>query len=240
MDIDARRMDSEVNTFFTEGNFNKLQSIMYYRHVSAGSNLFWEGDEAGKLYYIRSGRVKLKKSTDEGRDFILSICRQGDLIGEYGGWGPLHFTYSAEVIENAEIGIIQEKDLEVLLYQHGDLALEFTKWLGLMHRTTQSKFRDLMLYGKPGALASTLIRMSNTYGVQCEDGIRLDIKLTNTDFADLIGATRESVNRMLNDLKTSGTLDTVQGKIVIRRLEDLRCICNCPKFPSCPKEICRI
>ncbi|WP_231571063.1 Crp/Fnr family transcriptional regulator [Gordoniibacillus kamchatkensis] len=114
------------------------------------------------------------------------------------------------------------------------------KWMSLQHRTTQSKFRDLMLFGKPGALASTLIRLCNSYGVATKDGIRIDAKLTNTELADFIGATRESVNRMLSDLKKDGIIDMSGGHLVVKSLAELKSICQCPSFPACPREICRI
>ena len=76
------------------------------------------------------------------------------------------------------------------------------KWMGIHHRITQTKFRDLMMYGKPGALTSTLIRLSNTYGQhQADDTILINKKITHTDLSNMIGATRESVNRMLSDLR---------------------------------------
>jgi CRP/FNR family cyclic AMP-dependent transcriptional regulator len=61
------------------------------------------------------------------------------------------------------IGIIQLSDLEILIWQHGDLSVEFMQWMDLMHRLTQTRFRNLLLFGKPGALCSVLIRLSNSY-----------------------------------------------------------------------------
>lgn len=238
MAVAAARNGLEL--FFSTENIEKLQDIMYPMTAIAGTHLFWEGDIAGKLYYIRSGRVKLRKSTDKGKDFILSLMEKGDLAGEYGGYGQLFHSFSAEVFEDADVGAIQIKDLEVLLYQHGDLAVEFMNWLGLMNRRTQSKLRDLMLFGKPGALASTLIRLSNSYGTKCANGTRLTIKLTNTDIADFIGTARESVNRMLSAWREEGTIGMENGQIVIQRIDELRRICNCPSSPSCPSEICRV
>ncbi len=223
--------------YFSEENIERLQSIMYPMKAEAGTFLLWEGDLADKMYFIRSGRVKIHKATEEGRDLILSVLQKGDLIMEMGGDDDALFSFGAEVAESAQIGIMQRKDLEVLLYQHGDLAVEFMYLMGLQHRTAQSKFRDLLLYGKPGALASTLIRMSNSYGVESEDGIRIGLKLTNHEIADMIGATRESVNRMLSEWKSEGIVRIDEGKITILQLERLRRICNCA---DCPAEICRI
>jgi CRP/FNR family transcriptional regulator len=102
----------------------------------------------------------------------------------------------------------------------------------LTHRATQSKFRDLLLFGKSGALASTLIRLSNTHGEEHEEGIYLRIKLKHTEIADLIGTTREGVNRMLSAWKEEGTINIVSGHNIIRGIEDLRKISNCPTFPA--------
>ena len=230
----------ETEDFFGAENFSRLQSIMYPKQVTRGAFLFWEGDLADKLYYIRSGQVHLTKSTAEGKDLILSILQQGDLIGEIDGSEETLHSFNAIAIESADIGVIHKKDLDILLYRHGDFAIQFIKWMGLTHRTTQSKFRDLLLFGKPGALASTLIRMSNTYGEKHEDGIHLKLKLTNTEMADLIGTSREGVNRILSTLKDEGTISLVKGNIVVHRIEDLRKMCNCPIFPPCPAAICRL
>jgi CRP-like cAMP-binding protein len=230
----------ETAEFFGVENFSRLQSIMYPKQIARGAFLFWEGDLADKMYYIRSGQIHITKSTAEGKDLILSILQQGDLIGEIDGSEETLHSFSAMTVESADIGVIHKKDLDILLYRHGDFAIQFIKWMGLTHRTTQSKFRDLLLFGKPGALASTLIRMSNTYGEKQEDGIHLKLKLTNTEMADLIGTSREGVNRILNALKDEGTISLNKGNIVIHRLEDLRKMCNCPTFPPCPTAICRL
>ncbi|TJY41187.1 Crp/Fnr family transcriptional regulator [Cohnella pontilimi] len=229
-----------IDNFFSEEQFERLQELMYPKQAEAGSYLFWEGEPTGKLYYIKSGKVKLRKSTEEGKDFILSILQAGDLLCEpEDGMRAVH-SFSAEVVENADIGVIQWKDLEILLYRHGEFAVRFMNWMALMHRVTDSKFRDLLLFGKPGALASTLIRLANTYGVAGPDGIRIRLKLTNSELADFIGTTRESVNRMLSGLRDEGTIDIRKGRIVILSLNALKQICHCPSCPACPKEVCRI
>ncbi|RBW68805.1 Crp/Fnr family transcriptional regulator [Bacillus taeanensis] len=229
-----------IGEFLSNDHLNKLQSVMETIKVKAGTFLFWEGDTAEKLYYVCSGRIKLRKSTEDGKSLMLSILNKGDLVGEYGGHGETIYSCSAEVSENAEIGVIKVKDLEEILAHSGQFAVEFMKWLGVNYRKNESKFRDLLLYGKAGALASTLIRLSNTYGGKSKDGIKLNIKLTNAELADFIGTTRESVNRLLNAWKEEGTITVEGGKIVILCLETLRSVCNCPACPVCPVEVCRI
>jgi len=229
-----------ISNFFSEEQFDRIAELMYPKTAEAGSYLFWEGEPTGKLYYIKSGKVKLRKSTEEGKDFILSILQAGDMLCEPGdGMNAVH-TFSAEVIEDTRLGVIQWRDLEILLYRHGDFAVKFMNWMALMHRVTESKFRDLLLFGKPGALASTLIRLANSYGVLGSEGIAISLMLTNTELAEFIGTTRESVNRMLNGLREEGVIDIRKGRLIILNLKALQTICQCPACPACPKEVCRI
>jgi CRP/FNR family cyclic AMP-dependent transcriptional regulator len=226
-----------LTAIFSPENIAKLKSIMYTKTVKADSYLFWDGDPADYLYYVRSGRVKLTKTTDQGNKITLYLHYAGDMFGQIDPFLQSAQTFNAEVIEDAEFGIIQKKDLETLLWQHGDLAIEFMKWMGMTHRMTQTKFRDLLLYGKPGALCSLLIRLSNSYGVQSKSGIKIDKRFTNLEMAEMIGATRESVNRMLNDMRKDEAIIIDNGTIVIKNIDYLRNICKCE---NCPLAICRV
>jgi CRP/FNR family transcriptional regulator len=210
---------------------------MYEIKIEAGAHLFWEGDMADKLYYVIQGRVKITKTSDEGRELILYMYQEGDLFGQVDPYQDSTQGFHAQAVESCVIGQIQKKDLEVLLWQHGDLAIEFMKWMGLMHRTTQTKFRDLMMFGKSGALCSLLIRLNHTYGTPHTTGTFITKKLTNTELADMIGATRESVNRMLADLRVADVIAYDSGHFIIKDLQYLKDICHCE---NCPKEICRV
>ncbi|SFE63068.1 CRP/FNR family transcriptional regulator, anaerobic regulatory protein [Paenibacillus algorifonticola] len=226
------------NTFcFSQTGFEKLKEIMYTHHIPVGGHIFWEGDADDKLYYIMEGRVKLIKHNTDGKEFVFSQYQTGDILGQFDPFKPTCHSSSAKAVLDCTIGVIQKSDLEILLWQHGDLAIEFMKWMGLMHRQTQTKFRDLVLYGKQGALASTLIRLANSFGKQTEDGVLISEKITNTELSDYIGAARESVNRMLGELKKQEVLSFDHGYIVLKDTEHLKSICNCEQ---CPKEVCRI
>lgn len=226
-----------ISAFFSAENLDRLKNIMYSKTVMAGSYLFWDGDQADYLYFVKKGQVKLTKSTDNGNKITLYLYNEGDMFGQIDPFQHSTQTFNAEVIEDAEFGIIQQKDLETLLWQHGDLAIEFMKWMGVMHRMTQTKFRDLLLYGKPGALCSLLIRLSNSYGVHQGNEIKIEKKMNNSELAEMIGATRESVNRMLSEMRKADVITIEHGAIIIKDLQYLRGICKCE---NCPAEICRV
>ncbi|WP_333474233.1 Crp/Fnr family transcriptional regulator [Paenibacillus gyeongsangnamensis] len=139
---------------FSAESLRKLTGIMYEMKISYGTRLFWEYDKADKLYYIKKGSFRITKSSDDGRHFVLYLYKEGDLFGQVDPFRTLTQGFNAEVVEDSIVGVIQQRDLEILLWQHGELAIEFMKWMGLVHRMTQTKFRDLMMFEKTGALCS--------------------------------------------------------------------------------------
>lgn len=222
---------------FSEDSLNKLINIMTHVHVGADTPIFLEGEKADKIYYILDGSVKLTKLSEDGKGYDLFYYRQGDLFGEYSFSAQTQFGFTAITQEPCKLGVISKQELELLLWQDHDLALEILKWLADMHTCTQFKIRDLLLYGKDGALASTLIRMANSYGRLEGTRIYMTKKFTNTELAQLIGATRETVNRLLSQLRKQDILDMEKGHLIILDLEQLKSICHCE---GCPKEICRL
>lgn len=229
--------NTQISRFLPESDFQLLESAMIQHQAPAGAYLFWDGEPSEQLYYVKSGQIHITKTTEEGKELILYIQQSGDLFGEFGSIGePVH-SFNAKVMQDSTIGLIPHQVLEQLIGQNGGLAVEFMKWMGLMHRATQSKFRDLLLYGKSGALASTLIRLCNTCGIPIHEGIDIPIKLTNTDMANIIGTTREGVNRQLHEYMNEGILTLKDGRMVIHDLQRLKAIVNCA---NCPVEICRL
>ena len=200
--------------------------------------LFHEGENAEELYLILSGKVQISKTTADGRILTLRICGENDICGELTLFteNP-KYLLSAKVIEDGEMAIIKKDVLEKAMFENSALAYEFMKWMSDHFRKTQTKFRDLVLNGKKGALYSTLIRMTNSYGVQKKDGILIDLPLTNQKLGDFCGTSRESTNKTLSALKREGVISVTKGMITIHDLEYLRTEIGCE---NCPAVFCNI
>ncbi|WP_010630550.1 Crp/Fnr family transcriptional regulator [Sporolactobacillus vineae] len=235
---DPTQIQTNNTTMFSDRNLELIQSIMNKAEFKKGANIYWEGDAADKLYFLIEGRVKLFKSAYDGKDLVLHYFIPGDLFGELNCFGFEDYSFTAHAITDCVVGVIAERDLEALLMPNSSLSFEFMKWIGLMSRYTEIKLRDLLFYGKNGALASTLLRMAHGYGKREADGIHFSISLTNTDLAQLIGSTRETVNRMLQSWKSDGAIDYAHGTIVLRDLGYIKAICHCED--KCPMNICRL
>jgi CRP/FNR family transcriptional regulator, cyclic AMP receptor protein len=225
------------------GNYSvDLKELLSITHIEKtmqkDTYLYQEGDESDAIHYILSGKVRISKITPDGRELTFRICGTNDFIGEVTPFcEPAKYTVSAKVIEEGKVAKIGKEDLEEELLKNPLLAREYMKWMGIHHQRTQSKFRDLILHGKKGALYSTLIRLSNSYGVEGEEGILIDLSLTNTELANFCGMTREVVNRLLSELKKEQRISLVDGKIVIHDLQYLKNQIHCE---NCPVEFCTI
>lgn len=200
--------------------------------------LFREGEQAEEVYYIQSGKIQISKIAADGQELSLRICSKGDIVGELTLFAEqAKYLLNAKVLEDGIVSCIQREVLEKSLLENNKLALEFMKWMSDHFRKTQTKFRDLVLHGKKGALYSTLIRMCNSYGVMKEDGILINLQLTNQELANFCGTSREVVNRLLNDLRKQGIISINRGKITVHHLSYLRNEIDCE---DCPPEICSI
>ncbi|MCA1059510.1 Crp/Fnr family transcriptional regulator [Rossellomorea aquimaris] len=223
-------LPSEIKQLFIENETVKT--------VEKGRFLFQEGKVAHELYLIKGGRVQISKIIPDGRELSLRICSSNDVIGELTLFcKEATYMLSAKSLEETEVFVLPKEEFEEKLSQNGDLTIKWLKWIQLQNRQNQTKFRDLILHGKKGALYSTLIRMTNSYGKSVKDGILIDLPLTNQELANFCGSPREVVNRLLSELKKKDVLSSERGYITIHNLDYLKDEIDCE---NCPVSICRI
>ncbi|RKQ37242.1 Crp/Fnr family transcriptional regulator [Oceanobacillus halophilus] len=233
--LNARRNEEKISPELRA----LLDSISTVRKMEIDSYLFHEGTDAQDIYIIKSGLVQISKLTADGKEMILRICRDNDIIGELTLFSDNpKYLLSSKVLEPGEVFVVNKNQLEEKLMENSSLTFEFMKWTSNHMRKFQSKIRDLLLNGKKGALYSTLIRLSNSYGVDQEDGVLIDLSMTNQELAKFCAATRESVNRMLVELRKLDVISIDKSsRIFIKDMQYLRDKIGCE---YCPIEICNI
>jgi len=218
---------------------NLFQKNGVFIKVNKDNKIFLEGERAKEIYYIKSGAISISQETESGKELTIRICGPDSIIGEGSLFCSLTYhSVTAKVLEPSTLYVLSRKSLELLLVEQPNLMVEYMKWLQTENLKHQSRLRDLVLNGKKGALFSTLIRLSNTYGKPLETGtIFIDLPLTNTEIANLCATSREMINRMLNDLKKHNVLSFEKGYITILDLQFLKDEIACE---NCPLQICRI
>ena len=201
--------------------------------------VFLEGQSAEDVYLIKTGTVRISKDTESGKFLTLRITGHDTFIGETAIFcDTVYHSVSANAIETTQLLVLPRATLEKYLSEGSGLMMEWFQIMQLHNKKNETRFRDLLLHGKKGALLSTLIRLTNTYGVKQLDGsILIDHAMTNQELANFCATSREVVNRILNDLKKKNVLSLEKGMITIHDLQFLRTEVECD---NCPLHICRI
>lgn len=206
-----------------------------YRH---NQYIYQAEDPADYVYVVVSGIVLINRMLEDGKELSMKMLNHRSIFGATTLFcGPKKHSLFAKVKSSAKVVKLDLPTFENALLSDEVLKYEWMLWLQNENNKYEYKLRDLFTLGKKGALYSTLIRLSNTYGETTDEGILLNIELTNNDLANLCGTTREGVNRVISELKKNNII-SVQGKMItIRDLQFLKTEINCE---NCPIHICRI
>ena len=155
----------------------ELKNIMsiaelHSQRFKKGTYIFQEGMDAKALYVILKGNVQISKISSDGRELSLRLCTVNDVCGELTLFtDDPKYLLSAYCLEDVEVALVRKEKIEQEFFVNPEFGYELIKWMSDHFRRTMTKFRDLILHGKKGALYSTLIRLSNSYGVEKENGI---------------------------------------------------------------------
>ncbi|AMA63436.1 Crp/Fnr family transcriptional regulator [Kurthia gibsonii] len=208
-------------------------------HFVRHQHICTTGEAATHLYFVEKGRIAITKESVGGKELTLCIATKNDCIGESILFIPL-ITYplSAKVLDCCTVFAISKEQLEHELSENLAALRECLTWIQIQRMREQTKLRDLLLYGKKGALSSTLIRLANSYGEKKTDkSIQISEKFTHSELASLCATSREVVNRLLQEFKKEKVISEENGYLTIHRLDYLQQFCECEQ---CVEFLCRI
>lgn len=168
-----------------------------------------EGDDSDSLYVILSGRVKIYLSDEEGKEVILNNQGPGDYFGELALIDEEPRSASVMTTEDCKLCIMNKKDFEDCLHKYPGIALHLIKGLSQRMRSLTENVKSLALMDVYGRVARTLLNLAAD-----ENGkMVIKEKLTQKDIANMVGASREMVSRILKDLSTGGYI-SIDKKVI--------------------------
>ncbi|QGP92895.1 Anaerobic regulatory protein [Neomoorella glycerini] len=192
-----------------------IASLAIFRRYRKNMYIFMEGEPGDAIYFVKKGAIKLFQVLEDGREKILHFVREGEIFAEVLLFEGGPYPATAETLEDTEVGIIRNADMERLLSRHGEMAVKIIKVMSRRLRQAQEHIRDLALKGAYGRLASTLLQLARDYGTPREDGVTIDLNLSQQELASLIGTSRETVARILSDFKRLGAVGVERQRITI-------------------------
>ncbi|MCS6801359.1 MAG: Crp/Fnr family transcriptional regulator [Chloroflexota bacterium] len=199
-----------------------LEERVRARVFREGEIIFRRDDVGTALYVIRSGRVKIRLTADDGRETVLALLGPGACFGELAVLDGEPRSADAVAVDRTETVMLLRDDFLRALDQSAVLAKRMILLISQKLRQTNEQLYDLVFYDVPGRVAKRLLELAATHGVRSPVGTQIDISLTQQDLAQLIGASRESVNRALRSYVARGFIAVAHQRIVILKPEGLR------------------
>jgi len=192
-----------------------LRASMTQVKVSKGHTLFKEGDEGDRLYVVLEGKLKLGTTSIDGRENLLSILGPGEMFGELSLFDPEPRTATATAVTDAKLLALAHDQVIGLITRHPQASLELLRRLAQRLRKSNEILADLVFADVPGRVAKAIIDLGARFGQQKDDGLHVNHDLTQEELAQLVGASRETVNKALADFASRGWVRLEPRAVVV-------------------------
>jgi CRP-like cAMP-binding protein len=199
-----------------------LTSSMPETAIRRGEALFNEGDEGSDLFVVTSGKVKLGRTSPDGRENLLAILGPGQMFGELSLFDPGPRSATATAVTDTTVRSLGHDSLLPILTEHPDVARALLHQLAARLRRTNEVVGDLVFSDVPGRVAKALLDLSSRFGRRADDGVHVHHDLTQEELAQLVGASRETVNKALADFAARSWVRLEPRSVVILDLERLQ------------------
>lgn len=212
--IAAILAESRVLGQLPELAIDKLAEAAVVRSYPKGQIIFHQGDAGEALYVIAEGVVKLHLVSPAGSEMVVATLHPTDAFGELAiiDDGPRSATASA--LEPARLIAIRRATFLTLLREHPFLMESLLKVVGELVRSTLERAGDLVFLDLPGRIAKRLLSIADERGETTQEGVAVDLELTQGDFAAMVGGSRPKVNQILRSFEERGWL-RIEGRRVI-------------------------
>ena len=198
-----------------------LKQSMVPQKIKKGQDLFKEGDPGDRLYVVTEGKIKLSHASGDGRESLLMVLGPGDMFGELSLFDPGPRTATATAVTDSRLLSLSNDKVIGWVTQHPKVSLQLLGRLAQRLRRSNEVLADLVFSDVPGRVAKAIMDLGNRFGVQKDDGLHVNHDLTQEELAQLVGASRETVNKALADFAGRGWVRLEPRAVVVLDLERL-------------------
>jgi CRP/FNR family transcriptional regulator, cyclic AMP receptor protein len=192
-----------------------LQASMEPLSLSKGQILFHEGERGDRLYVITDGKMKLGHTSTDGRESLLAVLGPAELLGELSLFDPGPRTATATALTETSLMGLGHAALRPWLTGRPEVAEALLQALAQRLRRTNDQMADLVFSDVPGRVAKTLLDLGEKFGRPLPDGVHVTHDMTQEELAQLVGASRETVNKALADFAARGWIRLESRSVVL-------------------------
>lgn len=199
-----------------------LREAMTEVRLRRGEVLFREGEPGDRLYILVDGKIKVGHTAADGRENLLAVLGPGELLGELTLFDPGPRSSSATAVASTRLLRLDHDDLMGYIDTRPGLAKQLLRSLAQRLRRTNTALADLVFSDVPGRVAKALLDLADRFGESAPDGLHVPHDLTQEELAQLVGASRETVNKSLADFVQRGWLRLEGRAVLLIDVERLR------------------
>jgi CRP-like cAMP-binding protein len=199
----------------------RLLAVSTIRRVPARRRLFKKGDPGRELFVVLRGRAKAAAVARAGRGAVFDFFEPGEVVGEIAllDGGPR--TATVTTVSTCDFLVLGRDEFLALLEREPRVAIRLLAACATRLRHTSELVEDVVFLGLPARLAKKLLSLAQEYGIETGAGVRISLKLSQREIGELVGATRESVNRQIGHWEAEGVVRFEGGYVTLLRPQAL-------------------
>jgi CRP-like cAMP-binding protein len=207
-------------------DFQLLNANKTEQGYSKGEIIFREAAYPAGIFYIIDGKVKKYKVDKDGREHIIYVANQGEILGYHAILAEDRYPDSASALEKSRIAFIPKEDFLITVQQSAVLSKRLLKTLSHEFAVLANSLSVFAQKSVRERLALQLIVLREKYKVNFQPGMPVEINIGRDDLASIVGTARESVVRILTEFKEAGIVETKGRKIIVHDVNQLIKIAN--------------
>src|SRR3989475_8316911 len=205
----------------TDEGIRELMALAKRRIFRSGEVIFHREDFGQVLYVIKEGKVKISLISPEGQEISLVVFGKGECFGEFAILDGLPRSADAIALERVECYTLQRSDFHKTIMKNPKIAIQVMEVLSRRLRTTDQMVENLIFLDVYGRVAKKLLELADSHGSKVDDGVRIEVRLTQQDLASMVGASRESVNKVMGYFADKNYISTDKHRITLHRTAEL-------------------
>lgn len=205
-----------------EPDLKKIEKLGLRKKYKKGNIVVLEKEMGAALFVIISGKVKIVRTDEDGREVILSIFGPGEFFGEMSLLDGLARSASVVALTKAELFMIHRRDFLKLVNEHPQVAISLLGELTTRLRKADTQIKSLSLKDASGRVANVILMLADDIGVFRKGKVEIDELPLQQDMANMAGTSRETVSRMLHQFIREGHLQLEGNKLTMNDYDEFR------------------
>ena len=205
-----------------ESELAKIVRVGVRKKYKKGSIILLEEEAGAALFLILSGKVKIVRTDDDGREVILSILGENDFFGEMSILDGLARSASVVAITKTELFMIHRRDFLNLMHDFPTVAISLLKEMAMRLRKADAQIKSLSLKDAAGRVANVILQLADDIGKIRKGRVEIDELPLQQDLANMAGTSRETISRMVHMFIKKGHLELQGNKLIINDYEKFK------------------